>query len=166
MGITLTRWIVPAGLAVVVSVLVSPAQAQVRGVYPLGMSATNSGVTPEPGFTFSNVFLLYSRDQLKGPDGEVLATGEALSDDEHEQFRVGGREADRDIGRGKVLGVGYAAGSQQFAHFRRSGRPERRRWIWRFLLPTADSRLAEETRRHSGSLWVSGSHRQIRLQLE
>jgi hypothetical protein len=40
------------------------------------MSATNSGVTPEPGFTYSNLFLFYSRDQLKGPNGEVLATGQ------------------------------------------------------------------------------------------
>jgi hypothetical protein len=51
------------------------AQAQVRGVYPLGMSATNSGVTPESGFTYSNQLLIYSRDRLKGPDGELLATG-------------------------------------------------------------------------------------------
>jgi hypothetical protein len=40
------------------------------------MSATNSGVTPEPGLTFSNSFLFYARDQLKGPNGEVLATGQ------------------------------------------------------------------------------------------
>lgn len=52
-----------------------PAQAQVRGVYPLGMSATNSGVTPEPGFSYSNQFLFYSRNQLRGPDGKVLSTG-------------------------------------------------------------------------------------------
>ncbi len=51
------------------------AQAQVRGVYPVGMSAINSGVTPESGFTYSNLFLFYSRNQLKGPDGELLATG-------------------------------------------------------------------------------------------
>lgn len=51
------------------------AQGQVRGVYPLGMSATNSGVTPEAGFTYSNAFLFYARDELKGPDGEVVATG-------------------------------------------------------------------------------------------
>jgi len=50
-------------------------QAQVRGVYPLGMSATNSGATPTPGFTYSNQLLIYSRNRLKGPDGEVLATG-------------------------------------------------------------------------------------------
>ena len=52
-----------------------PVLAQVRGVYPLGMSATNSGVTPAAGFTYSNQLLIYSRDQIKGPDGEVLATG-------------------------------------------------------------------------------------------
>ena len=51
------------------------AQAQVRGVYPLGMSATNSGVTPEPGFTYSNFLGIYARDQLRGPHGEILATG-------------------------------------------------------------------------------------------
>src|SRR5882724_13559539 len=51
------------------------AQAQVRGVYPLGMSATNSAVTPEPGFTYSNQLLIYSRNQLKDPDGHVIATG-------------------------------------------------------------------------------------------
>lgn len=50
-------------------------RAQNRGVYPLGMSATNSGVTPEPGFTYVNQLLIYSRDESKGPDGEVLATG-------------------------------------------------------------------------------------------
>ena len=50
-------------------------RAQVRGVYPLGMSATNSGVTPASGFTYSNQLLIYSRDQFKGPNGEVLATG-------------------------------------------------------------------------------------------
>lgn len=49
--------------------------AQNRGVYPLGMSGTNSGVTPEPGFTYANQLLVYSRDKSKGPDGEVLGTG-------------------------------------------------------------------------------------------
>ena len=49
--------------------------AQVRGVYPLGMSATNSGVTPEPGFSYVNQFLIYTRDELKGPNGEVQVTG-------------------------------------------------------------------------------------------
>jgi hypothetical protein len=47
----------------------------VRGVYPLGMNALNSGVTPESGFTYSNLFLYYSRNQFKGANGEVVATG-------------------------------------------------------------------------------------------
>ena len=51
------------------------AEAQVRGVYPVGMSATNSGVTPEPGFGYTNQLLFYSRDELRGPDGEVVDTG-------------------------------------------------------------------------------------------
>ncbi len=70
-------WIISAALLVAVcaSIAYVPARAQVRGVYPPGMSATNSGVTPESGFTYSNQFLFYSRNQLKGPDGEILATG-------------------------------------------------------------------------------------------
>ena len=49
--------------------------AQNRGVYPLGMSATNSGVTPEPGFTYANQLLIYTRDESKGSHGQVLGTG-------------------------------------------------------------------------------------------
>jgi hypothetical protein len=51
------------------------AEAQVRGVYPTGMSATNAGVTPDSGLTYSNLFIFNARDASKGPDGEVLATG-------------------------------------------------------------------------------------------
>jgi len=40
------------------------------------MSATNSGVTPEPGFTYSSVFIFFSRDQLRGSQGEIQATGQ------------------------------------------------------------------------------------------
>jgi len=70
-------WVFYAGLlgSICTIVPIGPARAQVRGVYPLGMSATNSGVTPESGFTYSNFFALYSRDTLVGPNGEVLATG-------------------------------------------------------------------------------------------
>jgi hypothetical protein len=48
------------------------AQAQNRGVYPLGMSATNSGVTPRPGFTYVNQLIFYSRDHAKDNDGNTL----------------------------------------------------------------------------------------------
>jgi hypothetical protein len=52
------------------------ANAQVRGVYPLGMTALNSGVTPDAGFTYANQFLFYSRNQIKDTNGEVIATGQ------------------------------------------------------------------------------------------
>src|SRR3954451_8978606 len=69
-------WVIPLGLTIAVPVIRSPAQAQVRGVYPQGMSATNSGVTPEPGFTYSSVFIFFSRDHLRGSHGETLDTGQ------------------------------------------------------------------------------------------
>ena len=51
-------------------------QAQNRGVYPLGMTATNSGVTPPAGFTYSNQLLYYSRNEAKDDLGNTVATGE------------------------------------------------------------------------------------------
>ena len=57
------------------SFALAPARAQNRGVYPLGMSATNSGVIPEPGFTYSNLFWFNSRDQSKDANGDTIATG-------------------------------------------------------------------------------------------
>ena len=76
------------------------AWAQNRGVYPLGMSAINSGITSEPGFTYSNLFLYYSRDESKGPDGELLATGSnSVLMDMNSFIWVSGRE---------VLGARYS----------------------------------------------------------
>jgi hypothetical protein len=49
-----------------------PSHAQNRGVYPLGMSAINSGVLPESTFTYSNQFLLYTRDEAKDNEGQTL----------------------------------------------------------------------------------------------
>ena len=46
--------------------------AQSRGVYPLGMTATGAGVTPAPGFTYANQLLIYSRDESKADDGLTL----------------------------------------------------------------------------------------------
>ena len=64
------------GLAVLVLLASAPARSQVRGVYPVGMNATNSGVTPEGGFTYSNLFVFFSRDEDRGTNGEVIATGQ------------------------------------------------------------------------------------------
>src|SRR3569832_2094609 len=62
-------------IAILVCAVYAPASAQNRGVYPLGMSAMNSGATPAPGLTYTNLFILYSRDESRGDDGELLATG-------------------------------------------------------------------------------------------
>src|ERR1700720_4204889 len=71
-------WIrmIPIGSAIAIFAMTGPGGAQVRGVYPLGMSATNPGVTPEAGFTYSNLFLFYSRSELKDANGAVTATGQ------------------------------------------------------------------------------------------
>jgi len=64
-------------VVVCVSILSMSTQAQNRGVYPLGMSATNSGITPAPGFTYVNQLLFYSRDHAKDDAGHTLTvTGE------------------------------------------------------------------------------------------
>ena len=64
-------------VVVCVSILKMTALAQNRGVYPLGMSATNSGVTPQAGFTYVNQLLFYSRDHAKDAAGDTLpVTGE------------------------------------------------------------------------------------------
>jgi hypothetical protein len=67
----------PAGFYLFTCMLLglTQAEAQVRGLYPLGISATNSGVTPEPGFSFSSYLAIYTRNKFKGPNGEVTATG-------------------------------------------------------------------------------------------
>ena len=71
----MTRSLAVAG-AVCVWLCASAASAQTRGVYPLGMSATGSGIVADPGLSYSNLFLFYSRDKAVGPDGEVTATGQ------------------------------------------------------------------------------------------
>jgi hypothetical protein len=48
------------------------AAAQNRGVYPLGMSSTGAGLTPDPGFTYSNQLLFYGRDESKDDNGATL----------------------------------------------------------------------------------------------
>src|SRR5438046_9912843 len=47
------------------------AHAQSRGVYPIGMTALGSGVTPDPGFTYANQLQFYSRDESKADDGST-----------------------------------------------------------------------------------------------
>jgi hypothetical protein len=69
------RWWRAMFVSVAMSSSSRTAEAQVRGVYPTGMNATNAGVTPNSGFTYSNLFIFNARDESKGSDGEVVATG-------------------------------------------------------------------------------------------
>jgi hypothetical protein len=70
------RFFTVVAVVAVAHFVLTPVRAQVRGVYPVGMSATNSGVTPEAGISYSNLFIFFSRDEEKGPHGEILATGQ------------------------------------------------------------------------------------------
>jgi hypothetical protein len=70
------RFFIVAALAAANLVTPTRVQAQVRGVYPVGMNATNSGVMPAAGITYSNLFVFFSRDEEKGSDGETIATGQ------------------------------------------------------------------------------------------
>ena len=54
---------------------IDPAHAQNRGVYPLGMSAINSGAGPAAGFTYANQLLFYARDRAKDDGGNTVASG-------------------------------------------------------------------------------------------
>ena len=54
---------------VALSLVPCSARAQSRGVYPLGMSSTNSGITPASGFTYSNQLLFYYRNESKDEHG-------------------------------------------------------------------------------------------------
>ena len=63
-------------IAVLAYLVATSAHSQNRGVYPLGLTAINSGVSAAPGFTYSNAFLFYSRSEQVGGNGEVLATGQ------------------------------------------------------------------------------------------
>src|SRR5215472_3775647 len=96
------------GFVVVLTFVTSiPIQAQVRGVYPVGMNATNSGVTPEAGITYSNLFVFFSRDEEKGPHGEVTATGQNSIMMDLKQFCLGEQKGDGPIGWRSILGLRY-----------------------------------------------------------
>lgn len=95
------RAALPTWVIVIAASAPGVASAQNRGVYPLGISAINSGVTAGPGFSYSNLFLYYSRDESKGPSGELLATGSnSVLMDMNSFVWVGAKE---------ILGARYSA---------------------------------------------------------
>ena len=61
-------------IAALVLGVINSAWAQNRGVYPLGMNATNSGSAPAPGLTYLNLFIFYTRDESRGAHGDVVGT--------------------------------------------------------------------------------------------
>jgi hypothetical protein len=73
--------IVGAAVLGLLAMVVAPgrADAQVRGLYPPGIFSTNSGVQPEPGLTYSNIFLDYTFNELHGPNGERLQANPAFT---------------------------------------------------------------------------------------
>ncbi|MGH7726870.1 MAG: SphA family protein [Candidatus Eiseniibacteriota bacterium] len=63
------------GLAVALALALGAAnraEAQNRGAYPLGMTATSAGTLPAAGFTYANQLIFYSRDEAKDDDGNTL----------------------------------------------------------------------------------------------
>jgi hypothetical protein len=51
---------------------ITPALAHQRGQYQPGIFAVNSGVQPQPGFSYANVFYDNSSDRLKGSNGQGI----------------------------------------------------------------------------------------------
>src|SRR5712692_7404755 len=49
----------------------------VRGVYTPGFNATNSGVMPESGFSYANLFMDYSFNQFRSASGAIVARNNA-----------------------------------------------------------------------------------------
>lgn len=62
------------GFALLALALVTSAFAQQRLQYLSGLNATNSGVMPEPGFTYANIFYYDSSSRLKGPNSQGFAS--------------------------------------------------------------------------------------------
>src|SRR5467141_3400597 len=72
----------------------------VRGVYTPGFNATNSGVMPEPGFSYANYFLDYSFDQFRSASGAIFAQNNAAEFIDINAFEW--------VSKKKILGSNYA----------------------------------------------------------
>jgi hypothetical protein len=70
------RLLASIGMCATALLLGAHGHGQVRGVYPLGMSATGSGFAPAVGVTYTNMFLFYSRDRLTDGNGNTTMTGQ------------------------------------------------------------------------------------------
>ena len=62
-------WLVLAGI---VALLCMGASGQQRGQYLLGTNGFNSGIQPDPGFTYVNLSTFFDATRLKGPTGDPI----------------------------------------------------------------------------------------------
>jgi hypothetical protein len=72
----------------------------VRGMYTPGFNATNSGVMPEPGFTYGQSFMDYSFDQFRSASGAIVAQNNAAVFMDINAFEW--------VAKKKILGANYA----------------------------------------------------------
>ena len=72
----------------------------VRGEYTSGFNATNSGVMPEPGFSYANYFIDYSFDQFRSASGAIVAQNNAAEFIDINAFEW--------VSKKKILGANYA----------------------------------------------------------
>ena len=147
-------WIrmIPVGAAIAVFVMIGPGWAQVRGVYPLGMTATNSGRHSRGRFTYSNQFLFYSRSELKDANGVVTATGQNSVIMDMNNFIWVSSNKIRCAWRSNLLLRRHPSDRQQFTDFRCGWANQRRRRICRLLLSTRHPGLEDEARRLSSCI--------------
>jgi hypothetical protein len=59
-------------LASLAIVCISPLQAQQKGQWVPGQMGLNAGVTPDPGFTYSNIAINYSANKLNDSNGNAV----------------------------------------------------------------------------------------------
>ena len=137
------RRALPAVVAAACMWITVPSHAQNRGVYPLGMSAINSGVMPESTFTYSNQFLLYTRDQAKDNEGQTLpVTGNhsVILDMNTITWVSRGENPG-----GPVRRVRHPSFLEERSDFRPSGQPQRGQWICGLVLSAGHPGLELDT---------------------
>ncbi len=171
MSRTIRRGGVLPVLAAAHMLMAIPSPAQNRGVYPLGMSAINSGLMPDSAFTYSNQFLFYTRDQAKDNEGHTLpVTGNHLVILDMNSITW--------VSEAKILGARYAASaslpfSKNDLTSDLQGNHQRGQWICGLVLSARDLGLALEQGRGPCHVRLSsadwpiqrGGERQCRFRL-
>ena len=137
-----------------------PARAQNRGVYPLGMSAINSGVTPEPGFSYTNQLLFYVRDEAKDNDGRTLPIA-GINTVVMDMNSLTWVSKQTDF-RSAVCRVSHSAFREKRSDIRHRRPDQRRHRIRGFILLALNPGLEHGARRGAGDVWLPGPDRAVR----